>query len=154
LVLGTTKEALGREGRDESPYVTQLVVRQDAGRKARHPLPTVPNDIGDTIIGRIDAQAADGFVAGRAPKRSESLCPSSCIGEVVYLRGRALVSRWRGYIQSRGGLGLQRSDEIDHVPDLRVGILLVDNIRKAHAEMEHNRADGKLIVRIDPSNGL
>jgi len=29
-----------------------------------------------------------------------------------------------------------------------------DDIRKAHADMEHNRAVGKLVVRIDPSNGL
>src|SRR5205823_2802240 len=29
-----------------------------------------------------------------------------------------------------------------------------DDIRKAHTDMEHNRAVGKLVVRIDPSNGL
>src|SRR5712692_4605695 len=28
-----------------------------------------------------------------------------------------------------------------------------DDIRKAHADMEHNRAVGKLVVRIDPSSG-
>src|SRR5207237_10522390 len=29
-----------------------------------------------------------------------------------------------------------------------------EDIRNAHADMEHNRAVGKLVVRIDPSNGL
>src|SRR5207237_2186616 len=118
----------------ECAYVTQLVIGQDSRRKARHPLAAVPNDIGDIVIGRIDTQAPDGFVAGRAAKRSERLCPSTCVGEVVYLRGRPLVSRWRRYIQSRGRLGLQRSDEIDHVPDLRVGILFVEGRHRRESE--------------------
>ena len=29
-----------------------------------------------------------------------------------------------------------------------------DNIRKAHADMEHNRAVGKLVVRVDRSKGV
>ena len=76
---------------------------------------------------------------------------------IAYLPKGVRLTAYGGESADRSAEVLQRY--LDKVASGQIAlgptnVYRFDDIRKAHADMEHNRAVGKLVVRIDPSNGL